>query len=475
MKLRPDDLSRFFSPRSIAVVGVPRKIDRFGGGSFLSKLMECGFPGKLFPINPRASEILGLKAYSSLSSLSETPDLAIVSVAAALVPAVLEECARAGVRHIHILSSGFKEIGTEEGRELERRIQAVAGEKDLLVIGPNCMGPYCPASKLTAWGAIPGMSGPVGVISQSGSITQRLTEYLYSLGVGTDKAVSIGNAAVLDSPDYLEFMGRDERIRVIAMYLESIGDGRKFFELAQEVTRRKPIVIWKGGETDVGSQTAASHTGKLAGRPAIWEALFRQSRITRVRSMNEWVDAILALALLPPPAGKGVFLIGGGGGASVGNSDTCVREGLEIPRLSTATMAKLRETVPVAGSIAGNPLDMWRTFDDPDYLLEILELAYAEPNVDMLIVDRLIPRKAFHMEEGADSTPQITALMKRNLSRKPTVVTADSDGGDAELAAKGAALRAQFTAGGIPAYPSLQRAARALTHLWEYHSRQGLE
>jgi acyl-CoA synthetase (NDP forming) len=465
------DLAKFFSPKSIAIVGVPRKPDRFGGGSFLNKLVECGFPGKLFPINPKADEIFGLKAYPHLASLPEAPDLAIVSIAAAAVPRVLEECASAGIRHIHILSSGFKEIGTDEGARLEERVKQIAAERGLLVIGPNCMGPYCPAAKLTAWGAIPGKSGPVGIISQSGGITQRLTEYLYSLGVGTEKAVSIGNAAVLDSPDYLEYMARDERIRVIAMYLESIADGRRFFQLVRKITRRKPVVIWKGGESAVGSQTAASHTGKLAGKPVLWEALFRQSGITRVQSMNEWVDAILALCLLPRPEGKKVFLIGGGGGNSVGNSDTCIREGLEIPRLSEGAMDKLRETVPVAGSIAGNPLDMWRIFDDPDYLRDILALAYDEPNVDMLIVDRLIPRRAFHMEDRADSTPQLASFMRNNLFRKPTVITADSDGGDSDLAAKGAALRAQFTALGIPAFPSLQRAARALAHLYDYYAR----
>jgi acyl-CoA synthetase (NDP forming) len=469
--VRQDDLEKFFSPKSVAIVGVPRKPDRFGGGSFLNKLVECGFPGKLFPINPNAGEVLGLNAYPDLASLPETPDLAIVSIAAAVVPRVLEECARAGVRHIHILSSGFKEIGTDEGARLEEHVKQIAAERGLFVIGPNCMGPYCPAAKLTAWGAIPGKSGPVGIISQSGGITQRLTEYLYSLGIGTEKAVSIGNAAVLDSPDYLEFMARDGRISIIAMYLESVADGRKFFRLARQISRQKPIIIWKGGESAVGSQTAASHTGKLAGRPALWKALFRQSGITHVHSMNEWVDAILALCLLPRPKGKGVFLIGGGGGNSVGNSDTCIREGLDVPQLSETTMDKLRETVPVAGSIAGNPLDMWRIFDDPNYLGDILELAYDEPNVDMLIVDRLIPRKAFHMEDRADSTPQLASFMRSNLHRKPTVVTADSDGGDSELAAKGATLRAQFTALGIPAFPSLQRAARALVHLYEYYAR----
>jgi len=466
-----NDLTRFFSPKSVAIIGVPRKPDRFGGGSFLDKLLECGFPGKLFPINPKAGEILGVKAYPDIDSLPETPEFAIVSVTAALVPSVLEECGRGGVRHIHILSSGFKEIGTDEGRKLELQVKEMARERNLLVIGPNCMGPYCPSSRLTAWGAIPGMSGPVGIISQSGGITQRLTEYLCSLGVGTDKAVSIGNAAVLDSPDYLEFMAREKSIRVIAMYLESVRDGRRFFELAREITKSKPIIVWKGGETEAGAKTAASHTGTMAGKPALWEAMLRQCGVTQVRSMDEWVDAILALCLLPPPAGKGVFLIGGGGGNSVGNSDACIREGLQVPPLSKQTMSKLRETVPVAGSIAGNPLDMWRVFEDTPYLLEILGLAYNEPNVEMLIVDRLIPRKAFHMPDQPDTTAEITEFMKKNLPQKPTVVTADSDGGDADLAAKGAILRAQFTSQGIPAYPSLQRAARALAHLHRFYFR----
>jgi acyl-CoA synthetase (NDP forming) len=180
------------------------------------------------------------------------------------------------------------------------------------------------------------------------------------------------------------------------------------------------------------------------------------------------VDAIQVLCLLPRPAGKRVFLIGGGGGNSVGNSDICVREGLDIPHPSEVTMKALRETVPIAGSIAGNPLDMWRTFEDPNYLLSILELAYNEPNVDMLIVDRMIPRKAFHMPDLKDATAEITAFIRKNMHRKPTVITADSDGGDADLAAKGAALRARFTSLGIPSYPSLLRAAKALAHLNSY-------
>ncbi len=471
MNSRVKDLEQFFNPRSIAVIGIRRKSGTFGGGTFLEKFLECGFRGKLYPINPEADEIQGLKAYPGLSALPETPDLAIVSVVARLVPKVLEDCARVGLRHVHILSSGFSETGTKEGSELEERVASISKRNGLLVIGPNCMGPYCPSAKLTAWGAIPGMSGPVGVISQSGGMTQRLTEYLCSLGVGVEKAVSMGNAVVLDGLDYLEFMGADERIHVVAMYLEGVKDGRSLLRLAREVSKVKPIIIWKGGESEVGARTVVSHTGSLAGERRLWEAFFRQTGAVDVHSLNEWVDAILALCWLPPPEGKGVFLIGGGGGSSVASSDACIRAGLDVPPLSTVTMERLRETVPVAGAIAGNPLDSWRTFNDPNYLREILELAYADPNVSMVIVDRLIPRQAFHGTGFEQAAPEIIEFVKARQGNKPTVFTVDYDGGDTELATKGTTLRAQLCRAGIPAYPSLSRAVRALAQHYRYHAR----
>jgi acyl-CoA synthetase (NDP forming) len=465
-----NDLERFFEPRSIAIVGVSKGGYRFGGMSFLKKLRECGFPGSIYPINPKARELEGLRAYPDLSSLPEVPDLAIVCLAARLVPPILEECGRVGLRHVHVLSAGFKETGTKEGKELEARIRAISREKGVLVIGPNCMGPYCPSSRLTAWGAIPGMSGPLGVISQSGAITQRITEYALSLGVGTDKAVSFGNATVLDAADFLEFMARDRKIRVIAMYLESVHDGRRFFRIAKEVSERKPIILWKGGETETGALTAASHTGAMSSEWRIWEALFRQTGAIQVQSMDDWAGAILALARLPAPEGKGVFLIGGGGGHSVAHGDTCIREGLDVPRLSEATMESLRRSVPMAGSIAGNPLDMFRVFQDAAYLGEILDLAYEDPAIGMIIVNRFIPRNIFHLPDLPDPTPETIRVLKSKGHPKPTVFSVDSEGGDPDLAERGAALRGQFCRAGIPAYPSTRRAARALVRLHRYHA-----
>jgi acyl-CoA synthetase (NDP forming) len=467
---RERDLERFFAPRSIAIVGVSKGGYRFGGMSFLLKLLECEFPGNLYPINPEARELLGRRAYPDLSSLPEVPDLGIVCVAARLVPSILEECGRIGLRCVHVLSAGFKETATREGEELEDRIRSIAREKGLLVIGPNCMGTYCPASRLTAWGAIPGGSGPLGVISQSGAITQRITEYALSLGVGTEKAVSFGNAAVLGAADFLEFMGADPKIRVIAMYLEGVQDGRRFFRVAKEVGERKPVVIWKGGETEAGAMTAASHTGAMSSEWRIWEAVFRQTGAVPVQSMNDWADAILAFSRLPAPAGRGVFLIGGGGGHSVAHGDTCIREGLDVPRLSATTMDSLRRSVPMAGSIAGNPLDMFRVFQDAAYLGEVLDLAYEDPAIGAVIVDRVIPRNIFHLPDLPDPTPETIRVLKSKPHPKPTVFSVDSEGGDPDLAARGAALRGQFCGAGIPAYPSTRRAARALARLHRYHA-----
>lgn len=469
-QLRPD-LTRFFNPKSIAIVGVSKRASSLGGMSYLNYLLDGGFPGRLYPINPRASEIRGLRVYPSLTSLPEVPELVIICVPAAQVPPVLEECARIGLKHIYILSAGFRETGTEEGRCLEEQIATIARQEGLLIMGPNCMGPYCPSSRLTMWGAIPGRNGELGIISQSGGITQRLTEYTCFLGVGVRKATSIGNATVLDSTDYLEFMAEDEGIRVIAMYLESVRDGKRLLHLVREVNRQKPIILLKGGESQAGASTVASHTGTMAGEQRLWEAFVRQTGVTQVLSMNELVDAVLAFSYLPGPRGKGVFLVGGGGGNSVLHADTCIREGLDVPSLSGATMERLRRIVPVAGSIAGNPLDLWTTFQDKARLAEILEMGYSDPHIHMVIVDRLITRKVYHMPDMPDSTTAVIDFIRGNRNRKPTVFTVDTEGGDPDLASKGSLLRARFCEAGIPAYPSPERAARALRHLQRYHAR----
>ncbi|MBN1383105.1 MAG: CoA-binding protein [Deltaproteobacteria bacterium] len=462
------ELGGFFKPESIAVIGVSREIASLGGTSFLQRHLDAEYAGRLYPINPKASEILGLKAYPSLSSLPEVPDLVMIAVRADLVPASLEECARKGVRYVHVLTAGFSETGTREGRELEKQLADVAEQHNLLVMGPNCMGPYCPASRLTAWGAIPGRDGHLGVISQSGGITQRFTEYVSSLGMDVSKAASIGNATVLDSPDFLEFMAGDDDIRLIAIYQENIRNGRRFFDLARELSPRKPIVMLKGGESEQGAATVESHTGRMAGNQRVWKAFFKQTGVVPVSNMNEWADACLTFSYLPKTRGRGVFIIGGGGGNSVISSDACIRAGLDVPKLSPKSMEGIRPFVPAAGSIAGNPLDHWELFLNPELLLKVLDIAYADPGISMVIVDRLIPRIAFHGPGFPDAVPEITGFIKTHPHRKPTVFTVDYDGGDPDLIRKGSLLRSRFCEAGVPAFPSFERAIGALARFQKY-------
>jgi acyl-CoA synthetase (NDP forming) len=471
MVVEPEALDPFFHPKSIAIVGVSRTNLELGGTSFLNRLRQAGYCGALYPINPKMDTVSGIRAYPDLTSLPELPDLVMVCLAAGRVPSVLDECARIGVRHIHILTSGFRELGTEEGEALENRIASIAREKGLLVIGPNCMGPYCPSSHLTPWGAIPGLPGPIGIISQSGTITQRLAELMCSLGIGVEKAVSIGNAAVLSNPDYLAYMARDKKIKVIAMYVEGLRDGKSLFDLTRKVTQIKPVIIWKGGESDVGASTISSHTGKMAGQRHIWEAFFRQTGAVQVQSVEEWMDALVAFCLLPSAIGKEVFLIGGGGGSSVVNSDSFIRGGFNVPRLSDATMERLCQIIPAAGSIAGNPLDQFRTFQDTAHLTEILELGFRDPACSMIVVDRLIPRIAYHLPDLPDSTPELIAYLTRKQQEKPVIMAVESEGGDEDLAAEGAAIRGRFCKAGIPAFPSINRAVRALRHLSRYQEK----
>lgn len=459
----PLDLAGFFSPRSLAIVGVSRSPQSFGGLSFLDRLVEAGFRGDIYPINPKADEVAGIKSWPSLASLPEKPDLVMVAVPAPRVPGVLAECADLGIRHVHILTAGFGELGTAEGTELEEEIARIARENGLLVMGPNCMGPYSPAAGLTAWGAIPGLDGPVGVISQSGGITQRLTEYLVSLGVGVGKAASIGNATVLDSPDFLEYMGGDDSIGVIAMYLESVRDGRRLFEAASRVASRKPVVMLKGGRTKRGAATVSSHTGSMAGDQRLWKAFCEQVGIVSVTTMNAWVDAILACRLLPGSPGRNVFIVGGGGGNSVIYSDYCISAGLSVPQLSETSMAKIRSFVPAAGSIAGNPLDLWELYLNLDRLIQVLEIAYSDPAVDIVLVDRLIPRIAFHSPPVPDPTERVVEFLARREKAKPTIFVIDYDGGDSDLLERGSTLRARLCRAGVPAYPSVERAVNALS------------
>ncbi len=469
---RRKGFEKMFSPESVAIVGISRAYTGLGGQFFLKNLQRAEFPGRIYLIHPSAGEINGIRAYPAVSALPETVDLAIICVPAQSVPSVLEECGRKGVRNIHILSSGFKELGTPEGVRLEEEIRTIARSAGLRVIGPNCMGPYVPKSRLMLWGQIPATAGSMAFLSQSGTLTQRMSEHGYFTGMGISKAVSFGNAAVMDSTDYLEFLSEDEDTRVIGLYLESVRDGQRFLQRAREINRAKPLVIWKGGETDSGAGAVASHTGTLSGEDRIWENGLRQAGIPRARSLEEIAGTAMALLYLRPPRGRKLFILGGGGGNSVYYADICMRLGLQVPPLKGETRNKVSALVPAVGSFARNPVDAWKSFYDPDYMGQILDVVFEDPGLDMIILDRLVPRPTYATPEEKGATERAVEYLRKNRSRKPLVAVIDGGGEDPHLAGEAARTRQIYCRAGIPAYPSLPLAARALAHLASYYERK---
>lgn len=463
---------KIFFPESVAIVGISRTYTGLGGQFFLRNLQRAGYPGRIFLINPTAGEINGMPAYSSLAALPESVDLAIVCVPAQFVPSVLKECRLKGILNVHILTSGFKELGTPEGLRLENEIEQIALKGRINVIGPNCMGPYVPASRLMLWGQIPASPGSLAFLSQSGTLTQRITEHAHFTGIGLSKAVSFGNAAGLDSTDYLEYLADDPQTKVIGLYLESVRNGRRLLNLARHINPVKPLVIWKGGETPSGAGAVASHTGTLSGQDQIWESGLRQAGVTRVRSLDEVVGTAMAFLYLPPARGERLFILGGGGGSSVYYADICMRMGLQVPSLTGETREKLTALVPAVGSFARNPVDAWRSFHDPDFLGKILEPVFEDPGLDMIIVDRLIPRMTYAQPEEKDTTHEAIEYLRKNRSRKPLAVVVDGNGEDPALAMEAARLRQRFCRAGVPAYASLPLASRALAHLAAYYERK---
>lgn len=480
--LEKHELETMFNPRSVAVVGASPNPKGWGGTSFVSRLRNIEFSGEIYPVNPKATEVLGFKAYPNVQSIPERVDLVIVAISAPGVPQVLEDCIIAGVKNVHIFSSGFSETGEEEGIKLERQIIEIIQRGNLRVVGPNCMGLYVPASRLAAWGVKPAGSGPVAFLSQSGGHGEILTAYAQGLGVYFSKMISFGNACGLQVTDFLEYFRQDPDTEIITIYLEGIKGGNGLTRLIKEINRTKPVIIWKGGLTDSGSRAVASHTGSLAGESRIWDAFFAQTGAIRANSLEEIIDIVLAFLHLNPPHGRNTLLLGGGGGNSVAFADICGRQGLEIPPLSEKTRKVLNTFIRLAGNSTRNPLDVWSVQGDVHLYRRVIEESIADPAIDLAIIDRVVGDididndDEHNQEDSGHRHSEVDDFLinfaKQNPYQKPLVVTMNMYGNDLRLAAQAERLRREYVTAGIPAYGSLESAAKAMARFIKYHEFQ---
>jgi acyl-CoA synthetase (NDP forming) len=469
-------LEKAFHPETIAIVGVSSEAKRGApwapeGSSFIISHEQLGFKGRIYPVNPRAKEVLGYKAYPTVSSIPEPIDLVIIAVPARTLPAVLEDCIKAEAKNIHAFTSGFEETGEQEGIALGRKVREIVERGQLRLIGPNCMGLYVPSAGIGTFDQLPKKSGSVCFLSQSGGHCNWYAHYGPNYGVNFSKVISFGNAYVLDSTDFLEYLATDPETNVICMYLEGIKDGGKLLNQVREINRIKPVIFWKAGLTEHGSRAVASHTASLAGQESVWSGFFAQSGAVPVFSLEEMAEMTMSFLYVKPPKGNRVAVIGLGGGTSVSAADVCSREGLDVPPLSLSTQNELKKFIPLAGTSIRNPLDTGLAFRDVSTMMHEMELVIADTEIDALIVMPHLDM-ARHMEQVDKMVGLLSDFIKKNPTGKPIVLVFHSfanDPWESELRAK---LRVELPNQGIPVYGTLAGAGRALAKLAGYYRFQ---
>ena len=349
-------LQHFFNPSSVAVVGAsqnPAKI----GYEILNNIVQYDYGGSVYPINPKAQEILGLKAYPDLTSVPSKIDLAVIALPAPAVMDVLKQCGKKGIDSIVVISAGFKETGPE-GAHLEEDLAMQAKELGIRVVGPNCLGIIDTTSSLNAsFAAGMPLAGHIGFFSQSGALCVAILDWALGENVGFSRFVSLGNKMDISETEVMLSMGRDENTRVILGYLESIEDGPRFMKAAREISKTKPIIIIKSGTTGAGAKAASSHTGALAGSDHAYRAAFKQSGIIRAESMQSLFAYAMAFASQPLPKGPSLAIITNSGGPGILAADACDRSSLHLTPIRKETADRLREFLPPTASVY-NPIDI---------------------------------------------------------------------------------------------------------------------
>jgi acyl-CoA synthetase (NDP forming) len=457
-----------FYPKSIAVVGVSQSMLKTGSFWFKT-IVDAGFSGNVYPVNPRGGQFLGSKVYTSLREIPETVDYVIVSIPREAIPDLLDDCAAKKVKVVHFFTAGFSEAGDTTGQELEEKLVRKARQGGFYIIGPNCIGTYCPESKIPYGpGGKIGKTGSVGFISQSGGIGENLVELGAARGINYSKGVSFGNGTDLDSTDFMEYLAADPKTSIIGAYLEGTRDGRRLFNTIKDVAKVKPLIIWKAGRTDVGAKAAMSHTGSLASSAAIWSAALKQVGAIEVSTLEELADTLLIFQQLGQWQGNSIAIVGGladgGGGISVSASDTCAELGLNIPPLSPKTRQKLTSLLGHIGSILRNPVDVSQSSSNPTIIREALEFVLADSSIDLVIIQEDMGVLLQWLPWELVQAINVVFIDLRVKQGKPIVVVLPPGLAETERPE----TERELSQASIPVFPSMERAAKAIMNLGRY-------
>ncbi len=459
-------METIFNPKSVAIVGaseVPGK----AGERRTRSLLQGGFQGRVFPINPKRDRIFGLPAYPSVAEVPEEVDLVMIVIPPRFIPEAVAQSVQKGAKGIVIITAGLGETG-EEGKRIEAEILRIASEGGARVIGPNCSGLFSASAKMNLLGVPPIKPGPFSILAQSGNIIDSLTHYGRLRGVGFSKIISAGNAIGLQFHEYIEYLGEDPDTRVILLYLEGIKEGGRLVEVARQVSQRKPIVAIKVGRTKAGARAAASHTGALAGDDQVVDAALRQAGVIRVANVDELFDVGLCFAGMPLPKGRRVAIFSEGGGDNSIAADNAERAGLEVPLLPPEAQEKIEPHL-LQGMPAHNPIDYGGTAEEnPEVIVRVVEALMEEETVDCLYMTgffggfkEIIAPHVAELEEKA--ARELVRLVRE--AGKPLVV-------HTSFANEPIKALEILREGGIFVTPSSERAAQGLAQMVRFFLRR---
>jgi len=467
-------LNAFFNPRSAAIVGATKKIDKAGNvifKNFAYNKTRGVFKGEIYPVNLNEESILGFKCYPSITEIPGEVDLIVIVVPAKVVPSIMEDAVNKNVKAAIIITSGFREIGNIE---LEEQIAATAKKAGIRILGPNCLGVYyqktgvdtlfLPETKVLTTGdeviATPRpLVGDIAIVTQSGAFGVAALDFLAGRQIGISKFVSFGNKSDVTEAEMMDYLLYDNETKVILLYVEDIKYGRKFIKIASNVTMKKPIVALKAGRSAAGARAAASHTGAIAGSDKIYDAAFEQAGVVRACDMEEFFDMGKALSMQPPALGRNIGVLTDAGGPGIMAVDECESKGLSVNRFSEATLQKFQklkdEGVLPKFAATSNPVDLTGSVTD-DMFEVAADLMFKDPEVHGIILLGLHHLPALR-EKYIDGVAQVSSKYS-----KPIVMC---DIGETEMALY---TRFRFEKLGIPSFPSPEDAARAMSALARY-------
>ena len=434
------DMNRIMKPESVAVIGASGEAGKIGN-SVMKNLINGGYQGKIYPINPSADEIMGMKAYKSVKDVPGPVDVAVFAIPAKFVAAALTECGEKKVPGAVLIPSGFAETGNVEGQQ---EIQAIGRKYGVRLMGPNIYGFYYTWKNLCAtFCTAYDVKGHAALSSQSGGIGMAIIGFSRSAKMGVSAIVGLGNKSDIDEDDLLTFFEQDDNTQIIAQHCEDLKDGRAFAEVAKRVSKKKPVVMLKAGRTSLGARAASSHTGALAGNDKIYDDVLRQAGVIRAKALRELLEYARAIPVLPTPKGENVVIITGAGGSGVLLSDACVDNGLNLMKMPPDLDAAFRKFIPPFGA-AGNPVDITGG-EPPRTYQNTIRLGLEDPRIHSLILGYwhtiVTPPMVF-----AKLVAEVVAEMKAKGIEKPIVA---SLAGDVEVEEAAEYLFDH----GIPAYP----------------------